>query len=215
MRALFAGAVLLCACAALAGGVSCPVGTVYHEASASCVVCPAGKYCANQELAVPCAPGQFCPEGSTAPRACPSGSHCPDPSLRMPCPGGTHCAHGSRSATPCPAGTFCPDPSILAPCPTGSYCPQGSVRHYMCPKNTYADAPRSALCTPCPEGTATQGIGAASFANCTLPGDGRAVSATTAAAGGIAGLTGVAYAVAHYMGFAAQAAVLPLAGHMH
>ena len=222
MRVEFAGAVLVLVCASVAlaqegsNGVSCPLGTLIHESppgNVSCVVCPAGCYCASQSTVVHCAPGQFCPEGATAPLPCPSGSFCPDPAYRLPCPGGTYCGYGLKNPNPCPEGSFCPDPSLSVHCPVGSHCPGGTVMHYPCPSNTYADAPRSARCTPCPEGTVSTGLGAASFANCTLSEATNGTISATAAAGGIAGITGFLYSIIQCLGLSTPMTILPLAGH--
>ena len=76
----------------------CPIRTYLpYEGGvneASCLICPAGKYCARVGIANPtgyCRAGYYCPSGSSQPNV-------------VICTLGHYCAQGSAIPVPCPAG---------------------------------------------------------------------------------------------------------------
>merc|ERR1712198_7590 len=105
----------------------CPIRTYLPfeggDDEASCLVCPAGKYCATVGSANPtgyCRAGYYCPSGSSQPNV-------------VICTLGHYCVQGSAIPAPCPAGTYgdklgLASISSCIRCPFGYECPAGSVK---------------------------------------------------------------------------------------
>ncbi|KAL8273754.1 hypothetical protein Esti_002354 [Eimeria stiedai] len=165
--------------------LACYPGTYQDDTrSASCVPCPAGRYCQTLAMttATSCPESSYCPAGSVAPQLCPVGTYSTASNLQYdseckPCPAGKYCGdHGLKAPSgDCQAGFYCGGGSgSSAPqersgpnqvCPEGFYCPAGISSPQPCPANTYSPS-RQAIsigaCLPCDPGMvcSSQGIAA-------------------------------------------------------
>ena len=94
--------------------------------------------------------------GRNASQPCPAGQYCPGDGYAYPCPAGTYGGStglaNSSCSGPCAAGRLC---SAGSTSPAGVTCPQG----YFCPAGTSI---------PCPPGTYSSAVGAATSNVCTL-----------------------------------------------
>ncbi|XP_043532727.1 zonadhesin isoform X4 [Chiloscyllium plagiosum] len=142
-------------------GNRCPPGFFCPEGSSLPLICTAGFYCDQYELAEPTGPcdaGYYCPIGST--------ERAPDTSR---CVAGHYCPEGSPSPKPCPEGTYSNTPmnkvpENCLPCTPGFFCegiglfhPTGlCVSGYYCPGGQSAPTPANLSCPPgsrCPAGS--------------------------------------------------------------
>ena len=159
------------ACAGL-----CPAGfTCGAEATVAPAVCPRGHYCPKgTSVALPCLPGSysisntltnrndctptdaghFAPTSSTEQTKCSPGTV--QPMARrgtcVPCAAGSgeyQPEAGKMSCETCGAGSYSANVLSCEPCQIGEYCPEGS-----------------AVGTPCPPGSTTDGRGATSKGDC-------------------------------------------------
>ena len=138
-----------CPAEGLTEGVVCPSGSYCPAGNQSDLLCPAGRYTAEQGAkslseCLLCDEGAYCgSNGLSAPTGlCDAGYYCPPGQiLRNPpgleCPPGLYCSTGSVVGSPCPAGRY--QPSILAGsptdclvCPARFACPTGSVTPLPC-----------------------------------------------------------------------------------
>ncbi|XP_062894522.1 platelet endothelial aggregation receptor 1-like [Mobula hypostoma] len=126
-------------------GNRCPLGSFCPEGSSLPLICTAGYYCDQYELADPTGPcdaGYYCPIGSTdrAPDQfkCIAGHYCPEGSaLPVPCPEATYSTTAGNKALdnclPCTQGVDCPvgyysnktgltSPDDCTICDPGFYC---------------------------------------------------------------------------------------------
>ncbi|KAL8271281.1 hypothetical protein Esti_004796 [Eimeria stiedai] len=152
------------------GPLLCPIGK-YSSTSeavndASCIECPAGRYCGAPGVNVPegtCAQGYYCPQGSFVPEpqeyVCPKGHMCPGQSAQpTPCDAALNKyqpRRGQAVCESCPAGFRC-DSTGVEPCPAGQYCPPGAERQ-GCRKGTFnplTGMQSAASCLSCSSGWA-------------------------------------------------------------
>ena len=103
------------------------------------VECPAGSWGANGEC-VPCSKGTYRPGDA-------NGAGC------LECPAGTYQPFlGGSECTVCGAGNYSANTLSCEPCQVGEYCPEDS-----------------AIGTPCPLGSTTDGNGAVNYDDCGCP----------------------------------------------
>ncbi|XP_069750647.1 neurogenic locus notch homolog protein 4-like [Narcine bancroftii] len=151
-------------------GNRCSPGSFCPEGSSLPLICTAGYYCGQYELAEPtglCDAGYYCPIGSTeqAPDQfkCIAGHYCPEGSaFPRPCPEGTYSRTAMNKALdnclPCTQGFFCEGTGLLHPtgvCLSGYYCPGGqnssTPAGFLCPAGSRCPAGSSSP-HPCPRG---------------------------------------------------------------
>jgi len=151
---------------------ACPAGTYRGSAggdsSASCVTCPAGKYCVQATVTpADCVARRYCEAGATGADddehggLCEPGYYCPEGAeAQVACSKTFYCSGDGnfQLVDTCSAGYYCPEASISATqveCPAGSFCPAGSGEPVECSPGTYnPEVQRSAAddCVPCPAG---------------------------------------------------------------
>lgn len=157
----------------------CPPGTYNSNtggtALASCLTCPAGKYCERPGVSDlssrSCSVGWYCLAGAVTPKPiipsqggiCDKGYYCPDGEQKLECDPGKYCPQKglSEPAGDCLDGFYCISKSIYwAPtdgvmgniCGAGKYCPAGAFEETDCPAGTFSAGKGLAAaneCTPC------------------------------------------------------------------
>jgi hypothetical protein len=145
-------------------GVYCPSGLVAAQGGTVGIICPAGAYCDQYEMAwyTSCTQGYYCPNtGQTqvpwsTSYICAVGFRCPTGSSsaqQIACGPTTYCRVGAWVALDCVAGFYCQggNPTI---CPGGYYCPAltGVGTANPCASGTYCPPGSSAPGPTCPAG---------------------------------------------------------------
>jgi hypothetical protein len=154
----------------------CLANFVSASGRGPCAPCPAGADAVTlgSVNCSSCASGFFNPTPGQACQACPAGSF--SNSVKGStgctlCPAGADAPSASFNCSSCVVGFFNPTPGhACQACPAGSFSNsvQGSTRCTPCPAGSYIASSGALLssCIPCPEGTASNAVGASSPLAC-------------------------------------------------